>query len=342
METYSVDSCVRGHHVSKHFWTPTIGETLVCKQEPENLTDPYAVAVMANSIVVGHVPRKISAACSLFLRRKESTIQCTITGKRRCSADLPQGGLEVPCKLKFEGHPVFVAKIKKLLSVVPPPLPQPNVSSELEPPNKKRKVANNEAIDVESMNLKNDSMAEPLPWLSLNNITLTEEDREIIVSGEELNDKHINFAQAILKQQFKGIAGLQSTLLLSGMKYPLPCGALQIVHVRGNHWIVASTISCAKRVGVFDSLYSQIDDQTEQMLTKVFGSDVTLEVEITPKQQGVRDCGVFAIAICTCIAHGQHPSSAHFSQSSMRDHLIQCYKDQYFTPFPTLYDHNIV
>ena len=268
---YIIDSCVRGHHVSKHFWTPTIGETFVCKREPENPTDAYAVAVVANSIVVGHVPRKISAACSLFLRQNGSTVHCTITGKRRCSEDLPQGGLEVPCKLMFEGDSVYVAKIKKLLSVFPPPLPQPNVSSELEPPNKKRKVENYEAIDVESMNFKDNSVADPLPWISLNNITLTERDREIILSGKELNDKHINFAQAILKQQFKGIAGLQSTLLLSGMKSRLPCGALQIVHVRGNHWIVASTISCSKRVGIFDSIYSQIDDKTEQLLTNFLG-----------------------------------------------------------------------
>ena len=52
---YVIDSCVKGHHVSKHFWTPTIGETFVCKREPENPTDAYAVAVMANSIVVGHI-----------------------------------------------------------------------------------------------------------------------------------------------------------------------------------------------------------------------------------------------------------------------------------------------
>ena len=78
MEMYVIDSCVR-HHVSKHFWTPTIGETLVYKREPDNPTDVYAVAVMVNSIVVGHVPRKISAACSLFLRRNGSTLHCTIT-----------------------------------------------------------------------------------------------------------------------------------------------------------------------------------------------------------------------------------------------------------------------
>ena len=70
METYEVISCVRGHHV---------GEQLVCKREVSNTQDTYAVAVIHGGTVVGHVPRKISAACSLFLGRKGS-IRCTISG----------------------------------------------------------------------------------------------------------------------------------------------------------------------------------------------------------------------------------------------------------------------
>ena len=50
------------------------------QREPENTKDAYAVAVMANSIVVGHVLRKISTACSLFLCWNGSTVHCTITG----------------------------------------------------------------------------------------------------------------------------------------------------------------------------------------------------------------------------------------------------------------------
>ena len=41
--------------------------------------------------------RKISATCALFLQRK-GTIRCTVTASRCFSTDLPQGGLEVPCK----------------------------------------------------------------------------------------------------------------------------------------------------------------------------------------------------------------------------------------------------
>ena len=58
---------VRGHHASRHFWTLTIGETLICKRKSGNATDLYAVAVIANSTAVSHIPRKISTACSLFL-----------------------------------------------------------------------------------------------------------------------------------------------------------------------------------------------------------------------------------------------------------------------------------
>ena len=67
-------------------------EELSCRQEGGNRHNPYAVAVLKGTIVAGHVPRKISAACSLFLRR-QGTILCTITGVRQFSNDLPQGGL---------------------------------------------------------------------------------------------------------------------------------------------------------------------------------------------------------------------------------------------------------
>ena len=53
--------------VSKHFWISTIGETFICRGELENSTDAQ-VAMAANLIVVGDVPRKISEACSVFLR----------------------------------------------------------------------------------------------------------------------------------------------------------------------------------------------------------------------------------------------------------------------------------
>ena len=78
----AVDSCIRGHHVFKSIWTPTMGEQL----EIGNIKGLYAVAVFRDRTIVGHVPRKISAACALFLQR-EGSIHCVVTGK--CCFHLP-------------------------------------------------------------------------------------------------------------------------------------------------------------------------------------------------------------------------------------------------------------
>ena len=43
-------------------------------------------------------------------------MECTITGIRSYSADLPQGGLEVPYELRFKGNSQDVAKLRKLLA----------------------------------------------------------------------------------------------------------------------------------------------------------------------------------------------------------------------------------
>jgi len=81
MERFSIDSAVRGFHVYKDIRNPEIGEVLICKQEFKNLHDPYAVsAVHEDNIMVGHVPRTISALCYFFLRRN-GMILCQVTGR---------------------------------------------------------------------------------------------------------------------------------------------------------------------------------------------------------------------------------------------------------------------
>lgn len=65
---------------------------------------------------------KISALCSLFLRHG-GTITCMVTGKRRHSQDLPQGGLDIPCTLTFVGNQKNIDMVEKLVKkslVVPP------------------------------------------------------------------------------------------------------------------------------------------------------------------------------------------------------------------------------
>jgi len=78
-------------------------------REVGNIHDPLAVAIRKDDSVVGHVPRAISAVCLSFICCG-GLILCRVSESRCYSADLPQGGLEVPCVLTFQtsnGRPLL-------------------------------------------------------------------------------------------------------------------------------------------------------------------------------------------------------------------------------------------
>ena len=67
----------------------------------------------------------------------------------------------------------------------------------------------------------------------------------------------------------------------------------------------------------------------------LFGdTDVTYNVPPVQKQQGIVDCGVFAVAFATCLASGHDPSSYQFNQKEMRSHLFTCLQQQHLSEFP--------
>jgi hypothetical protein len=103
---------VHGFHVYGASLTPCVGEILECICEFGNREDPYTVAIHKTGSTVGHVPRNISCLCTLFLRHGR-TISCSVTGQRKRSEDLPQGGLKVPCLLKFNDPCELVDKVER-------------------------------------------------------------------------------------------------------------------------------------------------------------------------------------------------------------------------------------
>ena len=107
---YEFDSAVRGFHEYQSIWAPVVGKELPCKHKVHNLHDSFAVVVLKDCVVVGHLPR---AMFWLFLR--SGLISCIIIATRRYSRDLVQGGLEVPCTLIFKGEPLKIEKLKGLL-----------------------------------------------------------------------------------------------------------------------------------------------------------------------------------------------------------------------------------
>ena len=67
MSSFSVESMVCEYHVYCNIWSALLDKELVCAREPDNFNDPFAVAVVHSEVTVGHIPRKISSMCALFL-----------------------------------------------------------------------------------------------------------------------------------------------------------------------------------------------------------------------------------------------------------------------------------
>ena len=67
--SFELDSCIRGHHIYKDVWTPVVDKVLNCRREEGNISNPYAVAAIKSGNIIGHMPRRIPAACNLFIQK---------------------------------------------------------------------------------------------------------------------------------------------------------------------------------------------------------------------------------------------------------------------------------
>ena len=70
---FTVRTAVRGYHVYKDSWAPTVGEEFVCYRERANEHDRHVVAVYGDgdrNDVLGHLPREFcelpSISCSMM------------------------------------------------------------------------------------------------------------------------------------------------------------------------------------------------------------------------------------------------------------------------------------
>ena len=110
---YEWPSYVRGYHEYKSIWSATVGERLRPTTELTNSQDPFAVAVIKDSCVVGHVPWIVSRTISFFLGKDGSIGFCEVTGAMvNCAAGFD---LEIPCVYRFYGRLAYIERLKNLL-----------------------------------------------------------------------------------------------------------------------------------------------------------------------------------------------------------------------------------
>ena len=68
---FAITSIVRGYHAYKDIWDAEIDSELPCSSEADNREDHYAVAIMRSTDVVGHVLRRISYICNIFIAMED-------------------------------------------------------------------------------------------------------------------------------------------------------------------------------------------------------------------------------------------------------------------------------
>ena len=67
MASFVCQLVIHGYHIYQVIWVASYGETFNCVREAGNIFDPFAVSVVRDDKIIGHMPRLISATCSLFL-----------------------------------------------------------------------------------------------------------------------------------------------------------------------------------------------------------------------------------------------------------------------------------
>ena len=66
MESFTFKSAIRGYHVYKDIWTPSVDDKRSVEREFKNQFDLFAVKIILDGETVGHLPREFSKIAWYF------------------------------------------------------------------------------------------------------------------------------------------------------------------------------------------------------------------------------------------------------------------------------------
>ena len=185
-------------------------------------------------------------------------------------------------------------------------------------------------------------------WLALSNVTLYRRDKLILESSVEwLNDNIIHAAQMLLKKQFSHINGFMCPQLSKRKELfkPVPHNTpfIQLLNADKSNWITISNTdpgNCHsnKAVSVYDSGSPvRVNRETRVMACSIMkpkADKLHFDLVNIMLQPNGSDCGVFAIACATGLAHGSDPAMCSWETGEMRSHLLHCLENSMLTEFP--------
>ena len=180
-------------------------------------------------------------------------------------------------------------------------------------------------------------------WTKCGGISLGRKELQRLLNDKELSDLHINAFQNLVKKQFPAIGGLQSTLLQQ-KRLPLDNKQeknLQIIHItitqKIKHWAVLE-INSDGMIYLYDSAYTSVVGNGKHVISQLLntsGDSFSVNIMDVGKQAGATNCGVYAIATLTCLAHGKDPCSIVFKKEDLRSHLQEILLTSQIKEFPS-------
>lgn len=195
---------------------------------------------------------------------------------------------------------------------------------------------------------KSDTSNSESLWIP--NLGLFNRDHDVLLSESWLNDNIVYATENLLSQQTKdaNIYGWQSPHLVKTSFKVLPptCKYIQVLNVHQSHWITISNISVhddtrsSNSVSINDSNFHSRPSPSTRMqiclLVKPMCNVFKFDVLNTMPQPNAHDCGMFALACATDLAHGCDTvlSEWNIEGNAMRMHLIECLERGHISPFP--------
>ena len=179
-----------------------------------------------------------------------------------------------------------------------------------------------------------DTISQENKWLP--DLHLTTVEQAFILEGQEICDQIINAAMILLNRDFPFFTFQSSSMSHSLLTY-CPFETIHVHHNGHGHFCTSSSIG--GKVHLYDSLNTAPSPDLMLQISTLYSPDpattpTITQVQFQSRQEGSVDCGIFAIAYATELAHGNDPSSFIFDQASFRSHLFTCLELRKIKPFP--------
>ena len=175
----------------------------------------------------------------------------------------------------------------------------------------------------------------------INDLGLTEHDKQTLQKHAWLSANHISAANVLLQNRFPKQNGLQDTMYLAE-KFQWTSSTkkfVQIIHVGGCHWACLSNkfSSDTTLLQFYDSLLSEPETSVkEQACTIIECEDSCFKIQVmnVQVQQSGDACGLYAIAMALSLCAGEDPCYCAYKETEMRNHLACCFESRSLSLFP--------